>query len=83
MNILSFIEPITEGVRKQFCGTTLLKPYRNWLNKLTLCDVDQSKIMLEGQVVLTQQTGSGIFSDPNLNHPISIKVGEEDRQKPN
>ena len=52
MDILPYIEPITLHVRKnshKFCDVTLPKLNHDWLKKSTFHDVDQSKVILEGQ----------------------------------
>ncbi len=55
MNILSFIEPIKEGVRKnslilyvQVFDASFWKPYHDWLNKWSFYDMNQWEFMLEG-----------------------------------
>ena len=49
-NILSFIKPIRESVRKLYplkvYDTTSLKPFHNWLNRWIFHDIDQSELIV-------------------------------------
>ncbi len=54
MNILSYIEPIRRGVKKnslmcKFVHATFLKPYHDWLHKWAFQEMNQSEMVFEGQ----------------------------------